>query len=676
MLCAESTGFITPLLIANAYDSLFVVNSDDSDGSNSNSNSNYNAFSSYYTSSYNNNDSYDNDDNNKLHDINRYMMFTLIVHIVGSVGGFVRCSILSIVGERFVARIRNQLYSTLLIQEIAFYDTHKSGELTSRLTSDVTLLQLTISNFLPESILGVLKVIVSVILMFWISMKLATLTIVMVGIVFGITIPMGKILGRLSKDYQDALGNAQTYATEALGAIRTVQSFGAETCEATKYAQRIGNPDEYPFWFPIHSSKIVGETKTTTSTYVTGFYKAITTSGYHSFLLGGGFAFMYCNLWYGFHLVERNEITLGQLTAFQSYIYSVGFGLGHTATQIAKVIEGLGGSTRIFHLLDRKPLIPSTATTTTVTSTSPSSSTEDEYSKHGDTTQLNRHDDCNIGSSFTNTTLNGHQPVKRKPMVFLQGHILFQNVTFAYPSRPNIPVLEDFTLEIPANTTCAIVGTSGVGKSTIVALLRRFYDISSTLGCIQIDGIDIRDYDLSWLRSNISSVLQEPQLFGMTVRENVLYGVVNKNNHNKVVVTQEDVEDACKYANVHDFVMSWPQGYDTLVGERGIRLSGGQKQRLAIARALLTGCRILLLDEATSALDTESEHLVQEAIERATMEGRGRTVVIVAHRLSTIRRASQIVVMDERRIVDVGTHDALMNRCHKYRDLIKRQQPG
>jgi ABC-type multidrug transport system fused ATPase/permease subunit len=243
----------------------------------------------------------------------------------------------------------------------------------------------------------------------------------------------------------------------------------------------------------------------------------------------------------------------------------------------------------------------------------------------------------------------------------LEGYVEFDAVNFCYPTRKDVTVLKNFSLKVPPNTTAALVGSSGAGKSTVVALLQRFYEVSS--GSITIDGNDIRNLDLQWLRQHIGYVQQEPQLFGMTVRENICYGMAHE-------VSQEELERVCLEANAHDFILEWPDGYSTLVGERGVKLSGGQKQRIAIARALLVNPRILLLDEATSALDAESEALVQDAIEKAMV---GRTVLIVAHRLSTIQRADQIVVIDAHEIADVGSHDVLMTRCVKYQDLIKRQ---
>ena len=576
MIGAESTNLITPLIIANAYDALVNPLLDDDE---------------------------------RMDDINRNMIMAIVIVCGGFVAGLLRACILGIIGERLVARLRLKLYEAILSQDINFFDEHKSGELTSRLSNDTSLLQMAIAQSIPETMLGFIKIVVCISLMFWISPKLAGLTIGSIFVIFVFAMPFGKLLGRLSKDYQDRLGEGQTRSTEALGAVRTVQSFAAEHRERKRYAVAIGDPDDFPLWYPTTH-------KTEPTTYSVGFYKAITQAGFFTFIFGVGFLLMYVSLWYGFYLVNDGEMSLGDLTAFQSYIFTIGFGLGSTSSHIAKVLEAMGASGRIFYLLERVPAIPK--------------------------------------------PLEKDQSPPKKPES-MEGTIEFENVNFSYPSRPDVPVLKKYTLTVPPNTTAALVGSSGAGKSTVVALLQRFYDADT--GSIKVDGIDIRDLDIKWLRQQIGYVQQEPQLMGLSVRENVMYGVDRE-------VSQQELEKVCIDANAHDFISAWPDGYETMVGERGVKLSGGQKQRIAIARALLTNCRILLLDEATSALDAESEHLVQEAIEKVVV---GRTVIIIAHRLSTIRRASQIVVMDNHEIVDVGNHDSLLQSCEKYKDLIKRQ---
>jgi len=356
-------------------------------------------------------------------------------------------------------------------------------------------------------------------------------------------------------------------------------------------------------------------------------------------------------LWYGFKLVIDGNISLGNLTAFQSYLFLIGGSLGGVSRFVTQLIEARGVSGRIFHLLERVPAIPS------------------PWKGFGgkDVNDEDGFGDETIGGDIENgrntsvVEIPSRCPLQPKSM---EGEVQFCDVDFTYPSRPDVPVLTGFSLKVPPNTTCAFVGSSGSGKSTIVALLQRFYDING--GAITIDGNDIRSLDLKWMRSYFGYVQQEPQLFGMTVRENVSYGVERD-------VTDKEIETACRDANAFDFVEDWPEGFETMVGERGVKLSGGQKQRLAIARALLVNPRILLLDEATSALDAESEHLVQAAIDKAMV---GRTVIIVAHRLSTIMNADQIVVLDGQQIAGVGTHDNLMRQCGKYQDLIRRQTAG
>ncbi|NXF56029.1 ABCB8 protein, partial [Oceanites oceanicus] len=247
------------------------------------------------------------------------------------------------------------------------------------------------------------------------------------------------------------------------------------------------------------------------------------------------------------------------------------------------------------------------------------------------------------------------------PSHSLLGRICFHRVSFSYPTRPGYPVLRDFSLTLPPCKTVAIVGPSGGGKSTVAALLERFYE--PTQGTITLDGHDISSLDPSWLRGQvIGFISQEPVLFGTTIMENIRFG--------KPGASDAEVYAAARLANADGFIRSFPEGYDTVVGERGAALSGGQKQRVAIARALLKDPAVLILDEATSALDAQSEQAVQEALDRAVS---GRTVLLIAHRLSTIRGADLIVVLAQGRVAEAGTHEELVRRGGLYAELIRRQ---
>jgi ATP-binding cassette subfamily B protein len=562
--------------------------------------------------------------------INLWMIVTIAVYVFGVVAGFVSRGILGVLGERLVARLRNQLYDSVLHQEIGFYDEHKTGEIVSRLGSDTQLLQSTVATFAPETLIGSVKTIISLILMFSINAKLTSLTFAGIFLLCIMAIPFGQYLAVLSKRYQDILGDAQTRSTEALGGIRTVQSFAAEFKELNRFTEKIGDPD-------VPRKKDEPET-----TYTTGAKKALVQVGVFTLVFGGAFGFLYCTLWYAFYLVVvEGSLSLGLLTAFQSYVINIGFAIGTTITNGTQLLTGVAALGRVFYLLERKPLI-----------------------KNFD----GIYDDGDDEAEAEEVTKSDKLTEVRKsiiPSTAMEGVINFDNVMFSYPTRPDVLVLNAFTLKLPKDSTTALVGSSGSGKSTVVSLIQRFYDADA--GAITLDGVDITHLDISWLRSQIGYVQQEPQLFGMTLRNNLTYGLPEEAASK---ITQVDLENVCRDANAHDFISSWPEGYDTMVGERGITLSGGQKQRIAIARALLTNCRILLLDEATSALDSESEFEVQKAIENAMV---GRTVVVVAHRLSTIKGADQIVVMDNRKIVDVGTHDDLLENCQRYQDLIKRQ---
>lgn len=317
-------------------------------------------------------------------------------------------------------------------------------------------------------------------------------------------------------------------------------------------------------------------------------------------------------LWYGGTLVIEGELTPGDLAAFLIYTITVALAFGGMANLFTTLLRAIGASERVFQLMDREPLIP----------------------------------------------VRGG-----KTLAKVAGHVEIKDVSFAYPSRPEITVLSNISMSLNPGKVVALVGSSGGGKSTIAHLILRFYE--ATRGSVTIDGEDIKVLDPAWLRQQIGIVSQEPVLFASTIEDNIRYGCPS--------ATREEVIAAAKQANAHGFIEAFTDGYDTLVGERGVRLSGGQKQRVAIARAIIKQPAILLLDEATSALDSESEHIVQEALDRIMI---GRTTLVIAHRLSTVQAADCIYVIAGGQVVESGTHLELLSREGQYKTLIARQLGG
>ncbi|KAF6085255.1 ATP binding cassette subfamily B member 1 [Phyllostomus discolor] len=334
--------------------------------------------------------------------------------------------------------------------------------------------------------------------------------------------------------------------------------------------------------------------------------------------MGGAFLLIYASyalaFWYGTSLVISGEYTIGEvLTIFFSVLIGA-FSIGNTSPSIEAFANARGAAFEVFKIIDHKPNI-------------------DSYSN------------------------NGHKPDN------IKGNLEFKNIHFSYPSRKEIKILKGLNLEVQSGQTVALVGNSGCGKSTTVQLMQRLYD--PTEGVVTIDGQDIRTINVRYLREIIGVVSQEPVLFATTIAENIRYG--------REDVTMDEIKKAVKEANAYDFIMKLPNKFDTLVGERGAQLSGGQKQRIAIARALVRNPKILLLDEATSALDTESEVVVQAALDKAR---RGRTTIVIAHRLSTIRNADVIAGFENGVIVEKGTHEELMKKKGVYFKLVTMQTKG
>jgi ATP-binding cassette subfamily B protein len=313
-------------------------------------------------------------------------------------------------------------------------------------------------------------------------------------------------------------------------------------------------------------------------------------------------------LWVGGLMTVRGELTFGALTSFLLYTLTLAFSIGALSGVYEDLMRAVGATERVFELLDRQPSVSSGATKLDV----------------------------------------------------VQGRVALSDVTFAYPARPDVRVLDGVDLTLEPDQVVALVGPSGGGKSTISALVSRFYDPDA--GHVSLDGVDYRQLDPEWLRTQVGVVAQEPVLFATSVAENIRYG--------RPSASDDEVESAARAANIHDFVSGLPEGYQTVVGERGVRLSGGQKQRVAIARALLKDPRVLIMDEATSALDAESEFLVQDALKRLM---KGRTTLVIAHRLSTVREASLVLVIDQGRVVQRGSHAALVHEDGLYRALVQRQ---
>jgi ABC-type multidrug transport system fused ATPase/permease subunit len=455
-----------------------------------------------------------------------------------------------------------------------FFSQKRVGELNSRISSDITQIQDTLTSTIAEFLRQFILIIGGVILLATESIKLTLLMLSVVPLVAVAAVIFGRFIRKYSKKVQDQVAESQVIVEETMQGISIVKAFANEWYEIARYDGKIKE---------VVKIAIKG-----------GKYRGY----FASFIIFCLFGAIVTVVWFGVRLSISGEMSVGQLISFVLYSTFVGASFGGIAELYAQIQKAIGATERVFELLDETPE--------------------------------------KINSNHNSESI---QKIK--------GNVTFNNVHFSYPSRKEMEVLKGVSFSANFGQKIAVVGPSGAGKSTIASLLLRFYDIEK--GEILVDGKNIYDYDLENLRGNMSIVPQDVILFGGTIRENIAYGKPN--------ATEEEIILAAKQANALNFIESFPEKFETIVGERGIKLSGGQRQRIAIARALLKNPSILILDEATSSLDSESEKLVQEALE-ILMEG--RTSIIIAHRLSTIRSADQILVLDNGIIAEQGTHQDLI----------------
>ena len=512
------------------------------------------------------------------------------------------------VGQRTVVGLRQRLYGRLIELPMKFFGEHRVGELTSRLGSDMTILEEFYCGAVPQAIRQGMLLFGGLVAIFLTSPRLSGLMLLSFPVFIALAVLFGRSVRKISRHAQDRLAEAGTVAEETLQGIASVKAFGNEEFERRRYGAAMDS-----------------------------FLKTILRGARYraalvSFIILGIFGAIVLVLWYGARLMHAGALTHGELTKFTLYTLFIGGGVSSVAEVMSTVQKSVGASDRVRELL-KEPI---------------------ESSRRG-----------NEAGTISNAELGTRNAENGSARLLPSAAtVQFEDVHFRYPSRPDLPVLHGVTLEARPGQRVALVGPSGAGKSTIISLLLRLYDSDS--GRILLAGRDIREVALDQLRSRMAIVPQEVLLFGGSIRENIAYG--------RTSATEEEIRDAARKANCAEFIERFPEGYDTLVGERGVKLSGGQRQRIAIARAFVRNPDILLLDEATSSLDSESEGLVQQAFETLLA---GRTAFIIAHRLATVRMCDRIYVIDAGRVTESGTHEQLMLRPGgTYRRLAQMQFAG
>jgi ATP-binding cassette subfamily B protein len=499
-----------------------------------------------------------------------------------------RFYMVSWLGERVTADIRNAVYAHVLRQSPEFFETTQTGEVLSRLTGDTTLVQTVVGSSLSMGLRNTVMGVGALAILIWTNPYVMFTVFVILVLIVLPSLWFGRRVRRLSRASQDRIADASAIAAEVLNAIPVVQSYTAEEREAARF----GASTQNAFLTAVHRSKA--------------------RSVLVAFIIIATSAALLWGLYQGTQAVMAGQMSAGHLGETVLYVIILASAFAVLGEVYGDLLRAAGATERLMELLESRSPIFSPSKAVKVTATT-------------------------IGSAIN-----------------------LEAITFHYPSRPTQAALTDFNLCVAPGETVALVGPSGAGKSTVFQLLLRYYDPGA--GTIRLDGVATREMSLHDLRQRIGIVPQDAVIFSASALENIRYG--------RPDASDEQVRAAALAAFAHEFITALPEGYDTFLGERGVRLSGGQRQRIAIARAMLKNPPLLLLDEATSALDAESERMVQAALESAMQ---GRTTLVIAHRLATVQQAGRIVVMDHGRIVEQGTHESLVALGGTYAKLAALQ---
>lgn len=496
-----------------------------------------------------------------------------------------RFYMVSWLGERVTADLRNAVYSHVLRQSPAFFETTQTGEVLSRLTADTTLVQTVVGSSLSMGLRNAVMGAGALVMLVWTNPYVMSVVLLVLVLVVLPSMWIGRRVRRLSRDSQDRVADSSAIAAEVLNAVPVVQSYTAEAGESTRFSQAT----ESAFQAAVRRSRA----------------RAVLVA----FIIIANAGLLLWGLYRGTQAVLNGQMTAGHLGQTVVYVMLLAGAVAVLGEVYGDLLRAAGATERLMELIASQSPVK--------------------------------------------------DPPQPRPLPLNCGglRVDFDNVGFHYPSRPHQAALQDFTLHLSPGETVALVGASGAGKTTVFQLLQRFYDVDqhdneALPARIALNGVDVREMALQDLRAHIGTVPQDAVIFSASAFDNIRYG--------RPEASHEQVISAARAAFAHDFIEALPEGYATFLGERGVRLSGGQRQRISIARAMLKNPPLLLLDEATSALDAESERMVQAALEMAMQRRTGqRTTLVIAHRLATVQSADRIVVLEDGRIVEQGTHAEL-----------------